>query len=188
MRECRTDAPLIQVGAGVERNACTHLLPRIPGGSTARLAKGTTMTVEVQSPQLVEPTGLRGQTVAVVLTWRGRIGLFKRSAGVGSDQGRWHCVTGFLDAGRSPIEQAATELHEETGLTVADLAFLNPGPVLDLPDERGGSWLVHVFRADTEQRRLQLNWEHDAYRWVLPQRLGRFDARVTWLDQVLDAR
>ncbi len=146
-----------------------------------------TMTVELQSPRCTERTFSRGQTVAVVLTWRGRVGLFKRSAAVGSDQGRWHCVTGFLDPGRSPAEQAAIELYEETGLAVADLSFLTPCPVLELPDERGGSWLVHVFRAETEQRRLRLNEEHDAYRWVLPQRLRRFDGRVAWLDQVLEA-
>ncbi|WP_234422396.1 hypothetical protein, partial [Streptomyces sp. NRRL F-6674] len=33
------------------------------------------------------------QVVAVILMWRGRIGLFKRSGSVQHDAGLWHCIT-----------------------------------------------------------------------------------------------
>ena len=127
------------------------------------------------------------QVVAVVLAWRGRLGLFKRSAQVGSDAGLWHCVTGFVEDAESPIEAAARELLEETGLSVKDLSLLRAGQVLALRDHQGGRWTVHTFLAETDRRRLQLNYEHDAYRWVDPQRLARFDGQVAWLRDVLRA-
>lgn len=165
-----TSLPTIQVGADVERNARAHLLHRT-----------TTAVPGSWSPQLA-----RGECVALVLTWRNRVGIFKRSQRVGSDRGRWHCITGHLDPGRGALEQAVQELHEETGLGVADLDRFDPGPVLVLADPRGGWWRVHTFRAATRVRRLELNWEHDAYRWVAPARLRRFDGQVPWLGQVLD--
>lgn len=122
--------------------------------------------------------------VAVVLTWRGRIGLFKRSALVHGDAGRWHCLTGYLDEGEDPVGQALLELREETGLTEVDL---RAGPLLVLDDDAGTPWHVHTFLAVTTQRRLDLNWEHDHYRWVLPRAVSAFDGRVAWLTDVLEA-
>lgn len=123
--------------------------------------------------------------VAVALTWRGRIGLFKRSQTVGHDQGRWHCISGYLEPGTDPLAQALTELHEETGLHAPDLTSLTPGPVLTLPDQAGNHWTIHTFQADTTRRRLTLNWEHDAYRWVRPHNLSKFHGQVSWLNDVL---
>lgn len=128
-----------------------------------------------------------GEVVAVVVTWRGRIGLFRRSKRVSSDAGRWHCITGFVERDETPLEGAARELHEETGLAVRDLSLLRDGPVLTLVGQDGGEWLVHTFLAATDMRRLRLNYEHDAYRWVSPGRLARFDGQVAWLRDVLRA-
>ncbi|MFF1690220.1 MULTISPECIES: NUDIX domain-containing protein [unclassified Streptomyces] len=122
--------------------------------------------------------------VAVVLSCRGRIALLRRSPLLSSEGGRWHCVTGFVESD-SPVLDAARELHEETGLGVADLVALSAGPVLSLRDREAATWTVHTFWAETERRRLTLNWEHDDYRWVAPHRLPRFDGQVEWLGQVL---
>jgi ADP-ribose pyrophosphatase YjhB (NUDIX family) len=135
------------------------------------------------APQAVE----RGTVVAVVLTWRGRVGLFKRSCHVRHDAGLWHCVTGFVEDGDAAHEQALVELYEETGLSVMELTDFRVGPVLQLGDARGGFWRVHTFGAETERRRLRLNWEHDGYRWVHPRFLARFDGQVPWLRHVLRA-
>ena len=95
------------------------------------------------------------QVVAVVLTWRHRVGLFKRSSSARHDAGAWHCITGYLDDDTSPMQQAAQELWEETGLSVSDLQQLTAGPTLQLADPRGGqAWTVHTFAATTNRRRL----------------------------------
>lgn len=134
-------------------------------------------------------TAVGNEVVAVVLMWRGRIGLFKRSQAVGHDRGLWHCITGYVDDPDSedaPLHQGLLELYEETGLGVTDLDAFDEGPTLHL---RGpsGSWLVHTFAARTTQRRLSLNWEHDAYRWVKEGSVRRFEGQVDWLTDVLRA-
>lgn len=125
--------------------------------------------------------------VAVVIKRHGKIAMLKRSRTVSHDRGRWHCVTGYLESGASPREQALLELAEETGLTDADLLQLGPGEELILHDESGATWTVHTFTAVTSKRRLSLDWEHEACRWTAPHKTARFTNRVSWLDSVLKA-
>lgn len=124
--------------------------------------------------------------VAVVLRHRGRIGMFKRSMSVDHDGGLWHCITGHLPPSTSPLAQAIQEVFEETGLTVAELDDIRTGPILALPGDDGIPWEVHTFAAHTSVRRLSLNWEHDAYRWVKPHRVRGF-TQVHWLGAVMTA-
>ncbi|MGO4470817.1 NUDIX domain-containing protein [Arthrobacter sp. 2RAF6] len=125
--------------------------------------------------------------VAVIVRWRNRIALFRRSQTVGYDRGRWHCITGYLEPGASPEDQACVELREETGLTQNDLIGFRQGAPLRLLDQEGNPWLVHTFTAVTERRRLTINDEHDGFRWAEPSRVKRFSNRVPWLDQVVEA-
>lgn len=129
-----------------------------------------------------------GRTViAAVVEWQGRIGLFRRSRSLCHDSGLWHCITGFVEPGVTPQQQALDELSEEAGLQAEDLLDLRQGPVLVLVDGSGTPWRVHTFTAVTSRRRLRLNWEHDCYRWTAPQKAKRFTNRVTWLGTVLNA-
>ncbi|MEW1809949.1 NUDIX domain-containing protein [Pseudarthrobacter phenanthrenivorans] len=125
--------------------------------------------------------------VAAVVEWRGRIALFRRNRRVGHDSGRWHCISGYVEPGTTPVQQVFDELFEETGLEAKDVLNLRPGPELVLVDGRGASWLVYTFTAVTNQRRLSLNWEHDSYRWTTPHKWRRFTNRVSWLEDVLSA-
>ncbi|GAA4752593.1 hypothetical protein GCM10023350_42340 [Nocardioides endophyticus] len=147
---------------------------------------GTPLVSEASSipayPGMLERT-----VVAVVLTWRGRIGLFKRSPEVGHDGGLWHCITGFVELGHQPLEKAVTEVHEETGLGLRELDDLVAGPVLELPALSGPPWQVHTFSARTQRRRLELNWEHSTYRWVRPAAVAGFGGQVVWLADVVRA-
>lgn len=127
------------------------------------------------------------EVIAVVLECRGRIALFRRSQFVGHDRGLWHCITGYVDAGISPLQQALTELHEEAGVTLSELSDFEHCSSFDLEDSRGGQWLVHTFKAVTGRRRLLINEEHDKYRWITPANVKRFSNRVDWLPHVLDA-
>lgn len=125
--------------------------------------------------------------IAAVVEWRGRIAMFRRSRNLGHDGGRWHCITGFLEAGATPEQQALEELFEETGLQAKDLLDLRRGPDVVIPDGSGTPWLVHTFTALTSRRRLTIDWEHDSYRWTAPYKAKRFANRVGWLDNVLAA-
>jgi 8-oxo-dGTP pyrophosphatase MutT (NUDIX family) len=127
------------------------------------------------------------EVVAVALQWRGRVGLFRRSSAVAHDQGLWHCITGYLEPDATPAQQALTELHEETGIGVVDLESFAEGDVLELADRHGHTWTVHTFRVVTSRRRLVLNDEHDAYRWVDVRSVARFTNQVGWLGTALAA-
>lgn len=125
--------------------------------------------------------------VAVVIEWRGRVALFKRSQSVGHDHGLWHCITGYLEPATSPRQQALVELEEETGLTSEDLDNFQPGEPLLIADQDGNPWLIHTFLAAANRSHLTLNNEHDAFRWTLRSKISRFSNRVPWLDPVLQA-
>lgn len=147
-------------------------------------------------PSAPEPCPVNGSTsktsttrvvVAVVLQWRGKIAMMKRSQQLHHDGGKWHCITGYLEDGSTSRDQALEELSQETGLGLESLSELRAGPRLMINDERGYPWLVHTFAATTTQRRLSIDWEHDAYRWIKPEKVKRFSNRVVWLDAVLRA-
>lgn len=124
--------------------------------------------------------------VAVVIEWRGKIALLKRSR-CRDERGLWHCITGYLEPGASPKQQALEELQEATGLHAAHLLDLRAGPMLVMNDDNADPWLVHTFTAVTSMRRLEIDREHDSYRWTAPEKVKRFVNRVSWLDNVLYA-
>lgn len=122
------------------------------------------------------------RVVASVLTHRGRICLLRRSQAVGSDRGKWHCVTGFLPAATHPFEQARTEIYEEAGLDMETLRLVRQADPLLLGGD-SATWTVFAFRFEVSAPKLVLNWENDAYRWVTPCVMPRYET-VPWLYEV----
>jgi ADP-ribose pyrophosphatase YjhB (NUDIX family) len=111
--------------------------------------------------------------VACILRHGGRICLFKRSAAVGSAQGRWHCISGFLDAGVEPLDQAMVELAEETGLEGDALRLMaSPAPIRIPRPSQGWVWVIHAFLFETGTAEMRLDWEHEEYRWIEPTELA----------------
>lgn len=97
------------------------------------------MSIENPLPDVTAPSAetsglIPGHTtvVAVVIEWRGKIALFKRSQHLHHDRGLWHCVTGYLEPGVTPKQQALDELLEETGIHPTNLLDLRAGPDLAL--------------------------------------------------------
>lgn len=122
--------------------------------------------------------------VAVALWHDSELCLLRRSQLVGSDAGLWHCVTGYLEPGASPEQQAQAELFEETGLSSDRLDTLVTGGSFVLAGDDGTLWKVHIFHATVRSRTLSLNWEHDQYRWVDPAEVPAAH-QVWWLRNVL---
>lgn len=129
---------------------------------------------------MTRPPVLTREVVAAVLLHGDDVCLLRRSQAVGSDRGLWHCVTGYVEPATAPLAQALTEITEETGLR-ADELVMRGEEVLAI-----GDWTVHVLCFSAAHRRVRLNWENDACRWV--------DARgplalpvVPWLPYVLQA-
>ena len=125
--------------------------------------------------------------VACFLRHGSQICLLKRSQSVGSSPGRWHCVTGFLEPGVQPLEQALTEIVEETGLLLDAVQLVGaPEPLRMERPGQGWVWVVYPFLFETTSPSLRLDWEHDEYRWIDPSELAATDC-VPWIRDVWGA-
>ena len=114
----------------------------------------------------------------------GRILLLERSRRVGSFQGRWAGVSGFLED-PTPLDQAYREVQEEVGLIRDVLELRTTGmPVL----ARDGSriFIVYPFRFGVHDPEIRLDWEHVRAEWVDPSEIGRRPT-VPKLDRVWES-
>lgn len=96
-----------------------------------------------------------------------RILLFRRSEEVGTYQGKWAGVSGYLED-NEPLEQAEIEIKEETGL---EPELVKEGkPVLARDGDK--IWKVHPFLFSAEEEPT-LNWENEKYEWVAPSKMKK---------------
>jgi 8-oxo-dGTP diphosphatase len=145
--------------------------------------------------ELVEVNGSKGTlTIAGVEEIRvvtailqrddGRILLLERSSRVGSFQGRWAGVSGFLED-PTPLDQAYREVREEVGLDRPSLRLESEGlPVL--ARDGGRIFVVYPFRFRALSTELRLDWEHTRAEWVDAGEIRR-RATVPKLDRVWEA-
>jgi 8-oxo-dGTP pyrophosphatase MutT (NUDIX family) len=93
-------------------------------------------------------------------------------------KGKWAGVSGYIEKSEEPVRRAITEIKEETGFTDKNIKFLEEGKTLEAADNmrpNNITWVVHpfYFRSNTDD--VQLDWEHDAYKWIRPSELEKFD-------------
>ncbi len=105
-----------------------------------------------------------------------RLCLVRRSGRVGSYNARWAGISGFIEAGVSPEEQAYTEIREETGLQRPQVRLLKRGEIVEHVDEElGRRWLVHPFLVEVlEPEAIKLDWEAEEMRWIAPAELENY--------------
>ncbi len=100
-----------------------------------------------------------------------RILLLRRSNRVGSFQGRWAGVSGYLEEA-TPERQAIREVGEETGIPAGRLSLVRDGaPVYARSADR--LYKVHPFRFRVTDVEVRLDWEHTEMEWVDPVEIGR---------------
>ncbi|NLU49161.1 MAG: NUDIX pyrophosphatase [Syntrophomonadaceae bacterium] len=106
-----------------------------------------------------------------------KILLLKRSGRVGSYQQRWAAVSGYIEPGITPLEQARQELKEEVGLGEADVILEKEGVPLEVVDgDLGKKWIVHPFRFRLAgSAKIKTDWEHTECRWVDPDEIRLYD-------------
>ncbi|HKM78500.1 MAG TPA: NUDIX domain-containing protein [Candidatus Bathyarchaeia archaeon] len=112
--------------------------------------------------------------------------LLLRSNEVGTYQGKWGAVSGFLEQNEDPYERAKIEISEETALTSKDLLLIRSGELLRIYDqEKDIVWIVHPFLFTTHESAISVNWENSQYKWVEPDDLANFET-VPSLRQTFD--
>ncbi len=114
--------------------------------------------------------------VTAVVTHGSDILLLRRSDRVRTYQRKWACVSGYLESGDDPEERAVTEIEEETGLSPSEVSLEKAAaPVAFTDEDAGVSWRVHPFLFTAARRDIEIDWEHQDYRWVAPSDIGSYD-------------
>lgn len=103
--------------------------------------------------------------------------LVRRSQRVRTYRGAWAGISGYVEPGVTPIEQAYTELREETGLERDDVQLLRTGAPIAVEDVQAGlSWVVHPFLfALDDPSRIHTDWEATEHRWIAPTDIASYE-------------
>lgn len=106
-----------------------------------------------------------------------RILLVQRSQKVGSYHAHWAGVSGFVEPGVTPDEQAYTEIREETSLQRDQVRMRRRGTVVEYIDvELGRHWYIHPFLFDVlTPDAIQTDWEAVDMRWIDPATLSSYE-------------
>lgn len=117
-----------------------------------------------------------------------RMLLVQRSHKVGSYQEQWAGISGFLESGVTPDEQAYTEIREETSLQRDQVRMLKRGKVVEHIDEAlGRHFYIHPFLFDVlTPESIQIDWEALTMRWIDPADLSSYPT-VPKLQEVYEA-
>ncbi len=114
------------------------------------------------------------QVVTSFLENGGEILILRRSERVGSFQGHWAGISGYLEPGEMPRGRALVEILEETG--VKGPRLVHEGVPIHA---RGAAdprilWVVHPFLWHVDHRDIRLDWEHIDLKWIDPGRMKDF--------------
>jgi len=114
--------------------------------------------------------------------------IVQRSQRVGSYHGHWAGISGFVEPGITPDEQAFTEIREETGLQREQVQMLRRGAVVEHSDSAlGRHFFIHPFLfAVATPEVIQTDWEAVNMRWIAPTELKDYET-VPKLLEVYDS-
>ena len=117
----------------------------------------------------------RVSVVTAFLRCQNQVLLVRRSRQVGTYQGRWSGISGYLED-ETPLQQAHREVREETGLPKDRLELAATGQPLEIPaPELGRVWVVHPFLFDIRDPQLiRLDWENLESKWVTPRDIADY--------------
>jgi predicted aconitase with swiveling domain/ADP-ribose pyrophosphatase YjhB (NUDIX family) len=101
-----------------------------------------------------------------------RILILKRSEKVGTNQGKWAGVSGYIEGGEGPEQTAPREIREELSID----KFILKGKADPITiREIGHIWTVHPFLFDTDSEEVTTDWEHTEHKWVSPAQVKDYD-------------
>jgi 8-oxo-dGTP pyrophosphatase MutT (NUDIX family) len=116
------------------------------------------------------------EVVTVFLKHEGRILILKRSQKVRTMKGKWAGISGYLE-GNDPYMQALKEIEEETGLRQNEIKLAQIGVPLEAIESNQPSviWVVRAYLFISNTPLVRIDWEHDEYRWILPEDLENYE-------------
>ena len=114
------------------------------------------------------------RVVTCFLEHRKMILIMRRSSKVGTYQRAWAGVSGYIET--DPLDQAYTEIREETGLFKNNIKLITQGKPLEVIDKiLHRKWVVHPFLFHVlDPEKIMTNWEHTECKWIRPEELSKF--------------
>ncbi len=100
--------------------------------------------------------------------------LLRRSGRVGTYKRAWAGVSGYIET--DALDQAITEIREETGLFNNNIKLVRQGKPLEVIDKSlHRKWIVHPFLFHVlDPQKIMLDWEHTEFTWVKPKDLKKY--------------
>jgi PncC family amidohydrolase len=122
--------------------------------------------------------------VTCFLEQRKLVLILRRSNKLGTYQRAWAGVSGYIDT--DPLDQAYTEIREETGLFKNNIRLVKEGKTVDVVDEKlHRKWVVHPFLFHVlDPDKIMIDWEHTECKWVKPADVSAYTT-VPGLDRAL---
>lgn len=109
----------------------------------------------------------------------GKLLILKRSSKVRTYKGLWGGVAGYVEDDEEPYETALKEIREEVGIEKEDVSLIEQGDPIEFTDFYEGErydWIIYPFLFRIEKKgKLQIDWEHSEYRWIIPSEITRYD-------------
>jgi PncC family amidohydrolase len=113
--------------------------------------------------------------VTCFLEHGGKILILRRSGKVGTYRRSWAGVSGYLET--NDIDQAYTEISEETDIYKKDLKLVKKGKPLEVIDnDLNRKWIVHPFLFHVKAPdKVKIDWEHTEAKWIKPSELKKYE-------------
>ena len=128
------------------------------------------------------PEKPRKRVVSSLLCKNGLFLILERSSRVGSYQGYWSCVSGYVEKEEDPLETALREVTEETGISKDSLRLLSQdGP--NLTETETLVFESYWFLFDSTDSQVEIDWEHNQFAWVKADELKEYRL-VPWFDKL----
>jgi PncC family amidohydrolase len=114
-----------------------------------------------------------------------KILILRRSSKVGTYRRSWAGVSGYIET--NDIDQAFTEIRQETQLYQKDLKLIKKGKPLEVIDKNlNRKWIVHPFLFHVKAPdKIKIDWEHTESKWIKPSELKKYET-VPGLAKALD--
>jgi nicotinamide-nucleotide amidase len=104
-----------------------------------------------------------------------KILILRRSSKVGTYRRSWAGVSGYIET--NDIDQAFTEIRQETQLYQKDLKLIKKGKPLEVIDKNlNRKWIVHPFLFHVKAPdKIKIDWEHTESKWIKPSELKKYE-------------
>jgi len=104
--------------------------------------------------------------------------LLKRSDKVATYKELWGTVAGYIDEFKTLKEKVLEELKEELNIDKEQLNDFKYGENYEFTDKNNKTWIVYPVLVSLNKKpeiKLNWEWEHLVYQWILPIKIKEFD-------------